>query len=116
VSSFPGRRTPPEGRTCCDQTQLREGKFEDSPEVVAARSVTLGAGVEDSHIRLTKTAGADFAGSWTPRLAERADDDYYEWPGPKGANIAASCMLELGNGHGDPARGRFERHCRSKKH
>jgi hypothetical protein len=94
---------------------VREGKFEAPPELVAAQSVTVETDVKDSHIRLTKIAGADFAGSWTLRLAERADDDYYEWPGPKGANIAASCMLELDNGHEDPARVRFEEHCRSKK-
>jgi len=94
---------------------VRDEKFEAPPEVVAARSVTVETDVQDSHIRITKIAGADFAGSWTLRLAERADDDYYEWPGPKGANIAASCMLELDNGHEDPARGRFEEHCRSKK-
>jgi hypothetical protein len=94
---------------------VREDKFEAPPELVAAQSVTVETDVEDSHIRLSKIAGADFTGSWTLRLAERADDDYYEWPGPKGANIAASCMLELDNGHEDPARVRFEQHCRSKK-
>ncbi len=94
---------------------VRDDKFEAPPEVVAAQSVTVETDVQDSHIRLTKIAGAEFAGSWTLRLAERADDDYYEWPGPKGATIAASCMLELDNGHEDPARVRFEENCRSKK-
>lgn len=94
---------------------VREDRFEAPPELVAAQSVTVETDVEDSHIRLTKLAGADFTGSWTLRLAERANDDYYDWPGPRGANIAASCMLELDNGHEDPARVRFEQHCRSKK-
>lgn len=94
---------------------VRNDSFEVPPELLAAQGVTVETDVEGSHIRLTKMSGADFAGSWTLRLAERADDDYYEWPGPKGANIAASCMLDLDNGHEDPARVRYEEHCRSKE-
>lgn len=94
---------------------IRDDKFEAPLEVVTARSVTVEADVQDMHIRITKVAGADFAGNWTLRLAEHADDEYYEWPGPKRADIAESCMLELDDGHEDPARVRFEEHCRSKK-
>ncbi len=94
---------------------VREGKFEVPAEFVAARRVTFETDVEDSHIRLTKIAGADFTEeNWTLRLAERADDDY-EWPGPKGANIPASCMLEFDSANEEPERGHFEEHCRSKK-
>jgi hypothetical protein len=94
---------------------VRDNKFEAPPDLVAAQSVTVETDVGGSHIRLTNITGADFAGSWTLRLAEHANDDYYDWPGPKGANIAASCMLELDNGHEDPARVLSEEHCRSKK-
>ncbi|MGO8788741.1 MAG: hypothetical protein ACLQVL_15350 [Terriglobia bacterium] len=72
--------------------------------------------LDGSHLRLTKVTGADFTeGNWTLRLAERANDAYYEWPGPKAANIPATCMLEFDSGHEDPARVLFEQHCRSKK-
>jgi hypothetical protein len=96
---------------------VRGGKFEASPELIAAQRVTLEAEIEGSHIRLTKIAGTDFTeGNWTLRLAEQANNDYYEWPGPKNAKISATCMLEFDSGHEDPARVLFEQRCRSKAH
>jgi hypothetical protein len=95
---------------------VREGKFEAPPELVAAQSVTLETDVEGSHIRLIHVNGKDFTQEdWTLRLAERANDDYYDWPGPKGANIPTTCMLEFELVHTDPGRVLFEQHCRSKK-
>ena len=94
---------------------VRGGEFEIPLELLGAKDVTVEIDVDDSHIRVTKLAGTDFSGRWTLRLAEHADDDYYDWPGPKEANIATSCMLELDNGHEDPARIRFEQGCRSQK-
>ena len=94
---------------------IRKGKFEVPAEISAAQYVIVRMDVEHSHIRLTKIAGTDFSGRWTLRLAEHADDEYYEWPGPKEADIAASCMLELDNGHEDPGRIRFEQNCRKPK-
>jgi len=96
------------------QIPLREGKFEAPPELVAAQHVTLETDAEGDHIR-THIAGADFTEeTWTLRLAERANDDYYDWPGPKGADIRASCMLEFESIHSDPGRVHFEQHCRNK--
>ncbi len=93
---------------------LRHGTFEVPQQLIAAQNVTFETGVEGSHIRITKLAGADFAeGNWTLRLAERSNDDY-AWPGPKGVNISTTCMLEFDSGHEDPARGRFVQNCRSK--
>lgn len=94
---------------------LHEGKFEAPPELILASKVVLEMDVRKSHIRLTNMNGGDFTGGkWTLRLAERANDDYYEWPGPKDADISSSCMLELDSGHEDPARVLFLQHCRSK--
>jgi hypothetical protein len=95
---------------------VQEGKFETPPEVVAARRVTLEADVEGSHIRLIHVTGEDFTQEdWTLRLAERANDDYYDWPGPKRADISTTCMLEFESAHTDPGRILFQEHCRSKK-
>jgi len=95
---------------------VREGKFEVPPELMAARRVGLDADVGGDHIRFTHLTGMDFTDQdWTLRLAERADEDYYDWPGPKGADIPTTCMLEFESPNQDPARGHFEEHCRSKK-
>ena len=95
---------------------VREGKFEVPSELVVAQRVTLETDVAGTHIRLVHVNGKDFTQEdWTLRLAERADDDYYAWPGPKGADIPTTCMLELESVHSDPGRVLFEQHCRSKK-
>jgi hypothetical protein len=95
---------------------VRGGKFEAPAALIAASRVIFETDVEESHIRLTKITGADFTeGKWTLRLAEHFNEDYYDWPGPKDANIPASCILEFDSGRQDPARGLFEEHCRRKK-
>jgi hypothetical protein len=95
---------------------VREGKFEAPPELVSAQRVTLETDVAGSHIRLIHVNGKDFTQEdWTLRLAERINDDYYDWPGPKGADIPTTCMLEFDSVHSDPGRVLFEQHCRSKK-
>jgi len=95
---------------------VREGKFEVPPEIVAAQRVTLETDVAGSHIRLLHVNGKDFAQEdWTLRLAEQANENYYDWPGPKGADIPTTCMLEFESAHSDPGRVLFEQHCRSKK-
>jgi len=97
------------------QVPVQEGRFQVPPEFVAARKVILETEVGESHIRLTKIAGADFtAKHWMLRLSESINDDY-EWPGPKEADIPASCMLEFDSGHEDSARVLFEQHCRTRK-
>jgi Gram-negative bacterial TonB protein C-terminal len=95
---------------------VQKGKFEVPPEFVAAPRVTFETDVEGSHIRLSDIAGADFTDEdWTVRLAERANDDYYAWRGPKTARIPSTCMLYLESIHEEPGRVYFEEHCRSKK-
>lgn len=95
---------------------VREGKFEAPPELVVAQRVTLETDIGSSHIRLVHLNGEDFTQEdWTLRLAERANDDYYDWPGPKAADIPTTCMLEFESIHSDPGRVLFEQHCRSKK-
>ena len=95
---------------------VRKGKFEVQPEVVAARLVTFETDVEGDHIRLTHITGTDFTEEdWTLCLAERANDEYYDWPGPKRADIRASCILEFESIHTHSGRVHFEQNCRSKK-
>jgi len=94
---------------------VRKGRFEAPPQLIAAQKVTLETDTEGSHIRLVHLNGKDFtAESWTLRLAERANEDYYDWPGPKEGDIPSTCMLEFDSAHSDPARVLFEQHCRSK--
>ena len=95
---------------------VRDGKFEAPTELLAAPKVILETNVADSHIRLVNVTGWDFAyEDWTLRLAEHTDVNYYEWPGPKGADIPSPCMLEFESVHTDPGRGLFEQNCRTKK-
>jgi hypothetical protein len=95
---------------------VRDGKFEASPELFAAKSVILETDVGGSHIRFVHVTGGDFTfEDWTLRLAEQVNADYYDWRGPKGADIPSSCMLEFQSVHADPGKGLFEQHCRSKR-
>lgn len=95
---------------------VQQGKFEAPPEVVSARRVTLETDIAGTHIRLIHVNGKDFTEEeWTLRLAEHINDDYYDWPGPKEADISTTCMLELESVHSEPGRVLFEQHCRSKK-
>jgi hypothetical protein len=95
---------------------VREGRFEAPPQLVAAQKVILETDVVGSHIRLLHINSNDFSSEdWTLRLSERVNDDYYDWPGPKGADIPTTCMVEFDSVHSDPGRVLFEEHCRTKK-
>jgi hypothetical protein len=95
---------------------VRDGKFVAPPDLFAAQRVTLETDVGGSHIRFIHVTGWTFTyEDWTLRLAEHINADYYEWRGPKGADIPSSCMLEFESVHADPGKVLFEQNCRSKK-
>ncbi|MEW6364476.1 MAG: hypothetical protein AB1714_07540 [Acidobacteriota bacterium] len=95
--------------------QVVNGSFGVPAEIVEAKTIVLETDVADSHIRLTKLTGRDFrVGKWTLRLADEANDKYYEWPGPKNARIPSTCIVEFDNGQTCAARAMFEEHCRTR--
>jgi hypothetical protein len=101
----------------CVRVPLRDGRFAVSGDVLTTQSpITLEIdNVEGSEIRLRGLHGPDLTGQWTLRMSDRIDADYYDWPGPKKADIPRTCMLELDSGTEDPARVLFGQDCRKRR-